>query len=80
VSDENAVLYAMFPRETEAFYKPAPATAGAPAPAPASSPAPTAVTAMAPSPAPAPLAKRMGSRMVLTLNQKRYEAMVEEID
>ncbi|MBI5690866.1 MAG: pyruvate carboxylase subunit B [Verrucomicrobia bacterium] len=79
-SDENAVLYAMFPRETEAFYKPAPAPAVAPAPAPAANPAPVAAPAKVPAITPAPVGKRVGSRMVLTLNQKRYEALVEEID
>jgi pyruvate carboxylase subunit B len=34
VTDENAVLFAMFPRETEAFYKPKPAARARPRPRP----------------------------------------------
>jgi pyruvate/oxaloacetate carboxyltransferase len=78
VSDENAVLFAMFPRETEVFYKPAPAAAvpapAAPAPAPA---APARAAAAAPaSPVPAP---GRTSRMILTVNDRRFEALVEEV-
>lgn len=78
VTDENAVLFAMFPRETEAFYKPAPA----PAPvAPKPAPVPVAPAPAAP-PAYAEPVRSAGkvSRMVLTLNDRRYEAQVEELN
>jgi oxaloacetate decarboxylase alpha subunit/pyruvate carboxylase subunit B len=51
--DETAVLFAMFPQQVEALYKPKP-----PAPAPvvvASPPAPPLVPSLAPAPAPAPV-------------------------
>lgn len=67
VSDENAVLYAMFPRETEAYYKPKPA---------ASAPATAAAAPAAATPAPA---SAKSSRYVLTVNSRRYETTVEEI-
>lgn len=70
VSDENAVLYAMFPRETEAYYKPKPA-----APAPAS---PTSPAASAPANHTPVVGK--ASRYVLTVNTRRYETMVEELN
>jgi oxaloacetate decarboxylase alpha subunit/pyruvate carboxylase subunit B len=84
VSDENAVLFAMFPRETEAFYKPA----AAPAAVAPVAPAPAVVVSAPPAPLPvafppvATVAAPAGpvSRMILTLNQKRYEALVEELN
>jgi oxaloacetate decarboxylase alpha subunit/pyruvate carboxylase subunit B len=85
VSDENAVLYAMFPRETEAFYKPAPAApAPAPTPAPAPAPAPVAVAPAPVAPPSAPVvvssaAASRVSRMFLTVNGRRHEATVEEL-
>lgn len=84
VSDENAVLFAMFPRELEAFHKPAPATqspkAGETKPAQTASAQPTsAQPSLLPPPA-ASAPKPHVSRIVLTLNQRRYEALVEERD
>jgi oxaloacetate decarboxylase alpha subunit/pyruvate carboxylase subunit B len=82
-SDENAVLFAMFPRETEAFYKPAPAVAAPPtavAPAPSVSATPLR---QAPPPAavgPRPAAPGRLSRMFLTVNNRRVEATVEELE
>jgi oxaloacetate decarboxylase alpha subunit/pyruvate carboxylase subunit B len=69
VTDENAVLFAMFPRETEAFYKPKPAAAAPAATAPAPAPAPA-------SPA-APRVAGKAARYALTVNERRYEATVE---
>lgn len=69
VSDENAVLYAMFPRETEAYYKPKPAAA---APAPKAAAAPAHNNS---SPVPG-----RASRYVLTVNARRYETTVEEMN
>jgi oxaloacetate decarboxylase alpha subunit/pyruvate carboxylase subunit B len=82
-SDENAVLFAMFPRETEAFYKPAPVAATPPAAA-----APVAPVTPAPvrqAPPAAPVAPRPAvpgrlSRMFLTVNNRRVEATVEELE
>jgi oxaloacetate decarboxylase alpha subunit/pyruvate carboxylase subunit B len=92
VTDENAVLYAMFPRETEAFYKPAPAAAPAApapavvvasapaAPAPAPAPAPVAAQPAASAPVTGAPAKGPVTRMILTLNNRRVEAVVEELN
>ncbi len=71
VSDENAVLFAMFPRETEVFFKPKPAAAPAPAPV---APAPAAAPAARPI---APAVPGKTSRYALTINERRYEATVE---
>jgi oxaloacetate decarboxylase alpha subunit/pyruvate carboxylase subunit B len=73
VSDENAVLYAMFPRETEAYYKPKPAAAAPTSPAASATPA-------APAPANTALAVGKASRYVLTVNARRYETTVEELN
>jgi hypothetical protein len=83
VTDENAVLFAMFPRETEVFYKPKPAAA-APAPiavkpvAPAAPVAPEAAAKTASTSA-APFAVPAGktARYSLTVNERRYDATVE---
>jgi oxaloacetate decarboxylase alpha subunit/pyruvate carboxylase subunit B len=79
VSDENAVLFAMFPRETEAFYQPSPASAPVsppPRPAAPATPAPTAAASwVAGNPA-----GKAASRFALTVNQRRYEALVEELN
>jgi oxaloacetate decarboxylase alpha subunit/pyruvate carboxylase subunit B len=70
VTDDNAVLFAMFPRETETFLKP-PAPAAAPAPAPVQ---------LAPVSAPAPAAAAGSpSRFNLTINQRRHEVLVEDL-
>ena len=71
VSDENAVLFAMFPRETEAFYLPKPA-----APAPAAA----AQATITPVPVAAPVVGGKVSRYALTVNQRRYEATVEALN
>jgi pyruvate/oxaloacetate carboxyltransferase len=71
VSDENAVLFAMFPRETEAFYKPA-APVAAPAAAPAAKVAAAApVTAGATGPV---------SKFTFTVNDRRYETTVQDLN
>ncbi len=75
-SDDNAVLYAMFPRETEAFYLKRSAPA-APAPRPAavaSSPANGA-----PHQAGAPLNGGSVRRFFITINSRRSEVLVEEV-
>jgi biotin carboxyl carrier protein len=81
VSDENAVLYAMFPRETEAFYKPAPvaaaSTAAAPitvTPVPSSAP-PAKAIASAPT-----LPFNSTSKLRVTVDGKAYEVSVELLD
>ncbi len=70
VSDENAVLFAMFPRETEAFYKPA-----APATVVAAAPVPPVARAAAPHVAAGPVTK-----FTLTVNERRYETLVEDLN
>jgi len=81
VSDENAVLYAMFPRETEAFYKPAPTAT------PVSAPAPVVLAPAGPSNVPAnsaPTAPTVPlnatSKLRVTVDGKAYEVMVELLD
>ncbi|MFA6960060.1 MAG: pyruvate carboxylase subunit B [Opitutaceae bacterium] len=76
VSDENAVLFAMFPRETEAFYHPKPAAAAAATPAPA---APVAPAPVAPAATTTPAVGRI-SRYALTVGQRRYETSVEVLN
>lgn len=72
VSDDNAVLFAMFPRETEALFHP-PAKAAAPvAPAPAA-PVARAATPVAAAPA-APVAGTR--RFAITIDQRRHEVEV----
>ncbi len=80
VSDENAVLWAMFPRETEAFYKPAPAAPAPAAPAAPVVPVSQASLPMSPPPPGAAVTRRPATRMRLTLNHRRVEALVEELD
>lgn len=70
VTDDNAVLFAMFPRETETLLKP-PAPAAAPAAAPVqSAPASAPATTAAPG---------SPSRFHLTVNQHRHEIVVEDL-
>lgn len=85
VSDENAVLFAMFPRETEAFYRPVEAaavptvkTSQPPPPPPAVMPG--AGPALTPKPVVADRGAHRTARLVLTINQHRYEALVEELN
>jgi pyruvate carboxylase subunit B len=75
VTDENAVLFAMFPRETEAYYKPKPAAA----PAPTTATASAAVAAKPATPATVVpfVAPGKTARYALTVNDRRYEAKVE---
>ncbi len=79
-TDENAVLFAMFPRETEAFYRPA-QTAAVPAtkPPPPSSAVPVGPPALPPKPMITDRGANRTARFVLTVNQHRYEALVEEL-
>lgn len=76
VTDDVAVLYAMFPRETEALLKP-PAPAAAPAPVqvatPASAPAP-----VVPAPVPAAVPAGAPKHFHLTVNGRRHDVLVEE--
>ncbi|MDF3056402.1 MAG: pyruvate carboxyltransferase [Rariglobus sp.] len=70
-TDENAVLFAMFPRETEAFYHPK-----------AAAPAPVVVTPVAAGNAslnPPPFTGKI-SRYALTVDERRYETSVEVIN
>jgi oxaloacetate decarboxylase alpha subunit/pyruvate carboxylase subunit B len=75
-TDENAVLYAMFPRETEALYlKKAPVAT--PAPRPAAVAAPAANGSRLATPAPA--AAHPPRRFFITINNHRSEVLVEEL-
>ncbi len=77
VSDENAVLYAMFPQQTADFYKP---KAAAPAaPAPVATPAPVSAPVSQASP-PVSAVPGKTSRYALTVNNRRYEATVEVLN
>jgi hypothetical protein len=73
-TDENAVLYAMFPRETAALYqkKVAPAS-------PAPQPAPVVLAASNGGARPAPAATRPARRFFITINNHRSEVLVEEL-
>lgn len=74
VSDEIAVLYAMFPHETEKLLgpkKPAPAPAAAPATATAASPSKERASAGSPG--------GRGTRYVLQIEGRRHEVSVEEV-
>jgi pyruvate carboxylase subunit B len=70
VTDENAVLFAMFPRETEAFYHPKPAAPVASASATTPAPVPAAVS-------PVPAGRQ--ARYALTVEGRRFESTVEVI-
>ena len=73
-SDDNAVLYAMFPRETDALYNRKPA---APAPAPVVI-APPASAERAPQ-SPIAASANPVRRFFITINSRRSEVLVEEI-
>ena len=79
VSDENAVLFAMFPRETEAFYKPAPAPA---APVLVATPAPAAPPIQRVTPVVQVTTAATGptTRYNMTVNDHCYVTTVEELD
>lgn len=66
VNDENAVLYAMFPQQLEAFYKP---KAAAPAP----------VTQPVAKPAESPVGGGQHSRYRITINGRSHETVVESL-
>lgn len=70
-SDENAVLYAMFPLETEKVIKGEAKPAVAPEPK-AAAPAPAAATTSNGD-------SRKGARYVLNIDGKRHEVVVEEV-
>jgi len=73
VDDETVVLFAMFPQQVEALYKPKPAAAAAvPAPA-APAPAPA-------SPTPVRSGNGNGKYMYVTLNGRRHEVLVETLE
>ena len=80
VTDDAAVLYAMFPRETEAFFKPAAPVANptpAPAPAAAVASAPPAATTR-PAVAPTVGAGATPKHFTLTVNGQHHDVLVEE--
>lgn len=74
VTDENAVLFAMFPRETEAFYK----TKSQPVAGPNGASAVASTKPASPSVAPTPPTHT--SRYVLTVNQRRFQTTVETFE
>jgi oxaloacetate decarboxylase alpha subunit/pyruvate carboxylase subunit B len=76
-NDETAVLFAMFPQQVEALYKPKAAAAPAPAAAPAKPAAPA--TAAAPASA-APAGKPSGKQVYVTVNGNRHAVTVEALD
>ncbi len=78
VSDENAVLFAMFPRETEAFYHPKPAPAAPATPVVAVTSVPAAPAKVIPAD-PAHTPGRV-TRYALTINERRYETSVEVVN
>ena len=76
--EETAVLFAMFPQQVEALYKPKPASPAAPA-------ASTAAAAIAPAEAPTPAAPARpangnGKHLFVTVNGKRHDVTVEALD
>ncbi len=75
-SDDNAVLYAMFPRETDALYNKKPA-------APAPAPAPVVITSPAPAVPLQQAAASAGAHLIrkfyITINNRRSEVLVEEL-
>lgn len=85
--DETVVLFAMFPQQVEALIRkpaaadgaPAAASAAASAPAPAPAAARSAPSAPPPASAPAPRPGR-GRHMVLSINGRRHEVTVEDIE
>jgi oxaloacetate decarboxylase alpha subunit/pyruvate carboxylase subunit B len=79
-NDEITVLFAMFPQQIEALIKGVPAAEPKPAPAPAPAKPTTEAPAPAPSPAPASTTAGNQSRMVLTIDGKRHDVLVEKIE
>jgi pyruvate/oxaloacetate carboxyltransferase len=74
-TDDNAVLFAMFPRETEAFYQKKSAPA-APAPRPIEVAPPANGAPAQPKPA---LNGHSVRRFFITINSRRSEVLVEEV-
>jgi oxaloacetate decarboxylase alpha subunit/pyruvate carboxylase subunit B len=72
--DEVVVLFAMFPQQVEALYKPKAAP-----PAAASAPAASAATA-ASNPAPARQSNGAGKHLFVTLNGQRHDVLVETLE
>jgi oxaloacetate decarboxylase alpha subunit/pyruvate carboxylase subunit B len=71
--DETAVLFAMFPQQVEALYKPAPTGAAKPLVASTSAPAPAvALPARSPS--------DQSRRMFITVEGRRHEVTVETLE
>jgi pyruvate/oxaloacetate carboxyltransferase len=68
VEDEIVVLYAMFPQQVEALFKPKAAVAGAP-------PVP-----VAPSPTPVQHSNGHGKHLFVTLNGQRHDVLVETLE
>jgi oxaloacetate decarboxylase alpha subunit/pyruvate carboxylase subunit B len=76
--EETAVLFAMFPQQVEALYKPKPASPAAPA---GSTAAAATAPAAAPTPAaPARPANGNGKHLFVTVNGKRHDVTVEALD
>jgi hypothetical protein len=79
VTDEMAVLYAMFPQQVDALLKP---KAPAPAPVPVvSAPAPAPAPVPAPAPAPVPVAAHTNGKsrqFAITVNGVRRNVTVQE--
>jgi len=74
-TDDNAVLYAMFPRETDAlFAKKAPAAVPAPQPVAVALPGPNGQA-----PRPAAPAIQSARKFFITINNHRSEVLVEEL-
>ena len=75
--DETVVLFAMFPQQVEAFYKP---KSGAPAPAsPKVATAPVSTPGSAPVPSAHPSTSN-GHKLFVTVNGKRHEVTVETLE
>jgi oxaloacetate decarboxylase alpha subunit/pyruvate carboxylase subunit B len=66
VKDEIVVLYAMYPQQVEALFKP---KAAAPSPAPAAA-----------APAPIPQGNGRGKHLFVTLNGQRHDVLVETLE
>jgi oxaloacetate decarboxylase alpha subunit/pyruvate carboxylase subunit B len=79
-NDEITVLFAMFPQQIEALIKGVPAAEPKPAPAPAPAKPTTEAPAPAPSPVPASATAGNQSRMILTIDGKRHDVLVEKVE
>lgn len=80
VTDENAVLYAMFPRELEALHHPKPVTGPEPpGPVRAATPSPTPMSAPNRVSPPSHINAHRLSRLALTIDERRFETTIEEL-